>query len=247
MENKKEELKDYIDKQFYFILGAPRTGGTYIFTQIADVLSFPWKNLLQKMTHDHIPHGFFLNGGKEGINQLGWRNPSNYVNAVFQICQFLVYYKREKISKNIVLKNISLCYGIKLLDNIFKQKAHYIITVRHPAAMSYSRAKTFEIQETNKIKKTHFNIWYSLYHEVVRDGLPEGDISTISYGKDFIDFLNKFHQIHDQTKKPLTFSPEKRDYDTDFWSKKELKEKINYLKELWSIKGLTFPDIQEIL
>ncbi len=244
---KKNKIKQYLDKEFYFILGAPRSGGTFLFRNIADSVHFPWEKLLQKMIHDNIPNGFFMRDKGEDINALGWRSPKKHLNVLFQISQMLVYFQREVADKPVVVKNISFCYAVRLLDSIFEENAQYIVSIRHPGGVSLSRSKGYGVENNQTEKESDFHIWYTLYHEVVRDGLPKGKIIPLLFGDEMNNFLKDFYKKHSPDIEPEKLSLFNREYDTDFWNKEEFREKMDYLVSLWDIKGLKFPKITEIL
>ncbi|GAB6100059.1 hypothetical protein JCM16358_19380 [Halanaerocella petrolearia] len=85
-------ISKYIsNRNFYFVMGSPKTGGTYIYKEVSRAVGWPWKNLLRSMTHDSMPNGYFIRGEKNEIGGMGWREPMKYFNLLFQISQFLVY------------------------------------------------------------------------------------------------------------------------------------------------------------
>ncbi|HET7657255.1 MAG TPA: hypothetical protein VFK37_03110 [Bacillales bacterium] len=49
-------------KHFHFILGATRTGGTYLLKELSLTLDWPFDKLLQSMVHDSIPSSTTIMG-----------------------------------------------------------------------------------------------------------------------------------------------------------------------------------------
>ncbi|GAB6100060.1 hypothetical protein JCM16358_19390 [Halanaerocella petrolearia] len=58
--------------------------------------------------------------------------------------------------------------------------------------MSASRAESWGRENDNEFKYGWFQLWETLYTEVVRDGLTEGEIIPLLFGKDMDDFLKEF-------------------------------------------------------
>ncbi|TDX58907.1 hypothetical protein [Orenia marismortui] len=255
-------ISKYIgDKEFYFIVGVGRTGGTYLMKEVSKALEFPMKKLLPSIIHDTLPSaGFIMDGldrdkvGWTNIEKwnIGWRKPNNYFNLLFEIASFLVYIKRTVGNqKKIVKKKDWLCLCLNLLDEIFGEQANYIITVRHPAAITASKLDkqgALGVRVNNKEKRRRlFKIWEVIYTETLRDGIPQGEITPVLYGPDMDEFLYNFFRNNGLEDKPEGVKIANRNYDYEYWNQEEFINRMERVKELWDWHGLDFPLPKEIL
>jgi len=233
-------------KNFTFIAGAPRSGGTYIYSEVSTALNWPHSNLLVTMTHDNIPDAKFINRQN---NPLGWRSPLNFFSIVFQMCQFLVYIKHVlPNTENIVLKQMSLSRIVPILNFIFGENSSLILTVRHPASVSASRVKGFKnTTETDEFRKATFNLWKNIYGDIAQDDLPSGNLTALKYGKDMDEFLSDFYKKNGKDVKPSGIRITERKYDTEYWNRAEIVSEMRQIEKSWELKGFEFPYPDKIL
>jgi len=78
-----------------------------------------------------------------------YHNPMMQHQLLFEICQFLVWAKRET-GKHVVQKRIAAGLAIPYLDAIFGERAQYLITLRHPATACTSFSEMEGINEEAK-------------------------------------------------------------------------------------------------
>ncbi|MGM0472350.1 MAG: hypothetical protein ACQEQI_08765 [Bacillota bacterium] len=239
-------INSYLDKEFYFILGAARTGGTFMLKELSRGLDFPYRNLHMSILHEHMPD-FDI----EEPYQIGWRKPENYNYLLFQLAQFLVYIKRQIPNHNYVVKKTRFSKCLQLIDHIFGQKAHYIVTVRHPAAINASRIEskaTGAVEDNAKLEaKRTLYLWQSLYQELVRDGLPQGEIIPVQFGPAMDQFLDDFFTEHNSSLTPEQCRITERDYDYDFWTSEFVVNSMEWVKLAWQFHELEFPLPEKIL
>ena len=254
-------VKNYLDNQkFIFIIGAMRTAGTYLYTEMSKILDINWKSLNRKMSHDSIPtYG----------NLMRWNNPNTWLSLLFEFSQFLVWSKRKCINqKAIIQKRIAYGHALKFLDDLFGNKAEYIITVRHPGAIARYFKEVENINMRNnfepplwkdlaKKKEISRNQWRALdynqrtliyweiyYEEIAKYGLPEGDIHILGYGKEeYEKFLRKFAQKNDREYQPDDFRITERNYG-EFWFSDQVNEVIEQVNLWWKIHGFEFPELE---
>lgn len=180
---------------------------------------------------------------------MGWRKPNNYYNLLFQVCQFLVYINRVAKNKKYIVKKkeyFSCCIGF--LNEIFGERASYVVTVRHPAAVVASRAESFHwAQHDQENLNLAFKTWQASYTELLRDGIPQGEIIPVAFGPDMDTFLYEFFQKHNYDGEPEGIRITPRNYDYEFWQQKEMLDKIKKVKQIWKLNGLDFPISSQIL
>ncbi|WP_018249188.1 hypothetical protein [Orenia marismortui] len=259
--NKQDDIVNkYIGrKEFHFIIGMNRTGGTYLQSEVSRAFDWPMQKMIKSLVHDGIPYPMFIKGDKHNRvyveSNLAWRRPENYYNFIFQLSQFLVYINQvAKDKKKVVLKNVRFSHSISLLDRIFGDSANYLITVRHPAAIGFS---LFE----NTLKSSYNDVtiddapmalvnylikWKNTYTEILRDGLPKGEITPILFSEMDM-FLVDFFKKHGFDSEPSGLRITPRNYDYDCWDGKEVNDIMNQIEKLWSFYGLDFPVPKQIL
>ncbi|GAB6100063.1 hypothetical protein JCM16358_19420 [Halanaerocella petrolearia] len=239
-------INRYLDKEFYFILGAARTGGTFMLKEMSRALDCPYKDLYMSILHEHFPD-FDI----EEPYTMGWRKPDNYYYLLFQIVQFLVYIRREVPQKKKVVKKTRFSKCMQLIDHIFGEQAHYIVTVRHPAAINASRIETGAtgevVDDFEKESNRTLYLWQNVYKELVRDGVPEGEILPVLFGPKMDKFLNYFFGQHNSDKQPEKCKITPRDYNQEFWHSDYVVNSMEWVKLLWQLHDLDFPVPKQIL
>lgn len=244
-------FSDFVDGDtFYVIIGETRTGGTYLQKEMSRALNWPMKDLLIQMIHDELPYGQFLGG--ESDEDLGWREPQNFYNAVFQFCQLLIYLDEEVPEQTAhVLKNINYACCLPLLDRLFGEQAEYVITVRHPAAVIASRLNWKADQEKamrnrEQYVSNRFRTWLRTYRSIAENSIPSGPVTTLRFGKEMDTFLKEFFERHDVEDEPEGIKITSRDYDETYWNRDEIQKEIREIESLWQLNSLEFPVPQEI-
>lgn len=242
----KDVTAKYItNKEFYFVLGATRTGGTYMLKEISAALHWPFDHLLQSMVHDSIPYSTTIMGDDFiiGQNNKAWRKPENYFNFIFQVAQFLVYIHHvvpEK--KKVVVKHAYFCFCLALVDEIFGENANYLITVRHPAAQIASRTESRNLISTNlDFRESFFKDWENFYFSLLLDGKPAGTLTPLLYGEEMDLFLESFFSDQGHGAKPEGIKITSRNYDTNYWCSPEVEDRIHRISKFWELQGVEFP------
>ncbi|MGM0502857.1 MAG: hypothetical protein ACQERJ_10025, partial [Bacillota bacterium] len=182
---------------------------------------------------------------------LGWRKPKNYYHILFQVVQFLVYLKREFPNQKKIVKKTRFSKCMQLIDHIFGEQAHYIVTVRHPAAINASRVETGAtgdvVDDFQKEANRTLYLWQNVYQEIVRDGVPQGQIEPVLFGPQMDQFLNAFFARHNSDLQPEKCKITPRDYDREFWAQEYIVNSIDWVRFMWQVHDLEFPIPQEIL
>ena len=255
---KEEHLND---KEIIFVIGAMRTAGTYLYTQLSEVFNIGWKNLNIKMSHDSIP---------TYMNLFNWSDPSNWLSLMFEMSQFLNWAQKECMKQELIIqKRIAYGHALPFLNKLFGEKAKYIITVRHPGAIARSFKKLEGIDMKNigepagwrimakqrkgitneQWEKLSYNervlvYWQIYYEDVAKYGLPDGDVCILSYGKEsYENFLIKMAEQYNKDYSPEEFKETEREYD-DFWYSEQVNNTIEEVKFWWQVHGIGFPELE---
>lgn len=232
------------DRRFYFNLGVARSGGTYTFVEISEIIGWPWRQTHQNITHDANPDGV-LYDELETRGGMGWRKPPNFYSGLFDLCQILVYVHRvTDPGQDVALKNWVFCHGVGLLDWVFGEKARYVVTVRHPAATTASRAEQLSVDQ-NPLDPTFLanqrEQWFSFYGEIVRDTPYAGSIHPVLFGRDMEDFLAQLNQEHGGQHSIEPVNITERSYDPDPWQSDGFEKRMDRLVARWEAHGHSFP------
>ncbi|MGM0370789.1 MAG: hypothetical protein ACQEP9_10235 [Bacillota bacterium] len=246
LDEKKEIVKQYIDKEFYFVLGAARTGGTFMLKELSRAVEWPYEEVYMSMLHEALPD-FDI----EEPYTMGWRKPQNYYHILFQLVQFLVYLQREFPEQQQVVKKTRFSKCMQLIDHVFGERANYIVTVRHPGAINASRIETGATGDVADNLEKEANrtlyLWQNVYKEIVRDGVPAGQIEPVLFGPHMDQFLADFFTDHGSDKEPEQCKITQRDYDQQFWQSDYVVNSMDWVRMLWQIHDLEFPMPKKIL
>jgi len=228
-------------KKFNFVLGMPRTGGTTVYNAMSSAYGWPWERLLLSMTHNSMPNAIFIQQNPFSEFDMGWRLPWNFNNALFELCQFLVYVNREaQDCENVFLKSSALSFGVKLLNFLFGNQARYIVTVRHPGAITLTSGLEGEVTREKHMET--MSMWGNLYSSIVRDCRPLGEIIVVEYGEKMTGFINKvFEKTRYGSRAEETSFFEFEDYDKEFYDSDSVRKVFEYVKNSWKLFDLDFP------
>ncbi|MBM7557281.1 hypothetical protein [Halanaerobacter jeridensis] len=246
LDEKEETIKQYTNKDFYFILGAARTGGTFMLKELSRALEWPYESAYMSLLHEAMPD-FDI----EEPYTMGWRKPKHYYHILFQVTQFLVYLKREFPEQKKIVKKTRFSKCMQLIDHIFGEQANYIVTLRHPGAINASRIETGATGEVDDDFQKEANrtlyLWQNVYQEIVRDGVPQGQIEPVLFGPQMDQFLYDFFARHDAEGEPEKCKITPREYDQEFWQSDYVVNSMDWVRLKWQIHDLQFPVPKEIL
>lgn len=255
--------KNYLgDRRFIFIVGGMRSGGTYLYSEMMRLLGRDHLDYNMQMTHDGIPNYHYL---------MHINNPGNYIAALFELCQWLVWVKKHQSDfKIIIQKRIGYMHCMAFLDTIFGNSADYIITLRHPITAADSFAKMMK----QDVEQTHFstpNGWAFLAQ--TRRGITAEDWQKLNYYQQFLIYWEILHMDVVQNFPyqarfiPVTFSSGYRTFledcakklnqtftPGDFQAKTktpaerhhraDFENTIQRVKSLWQAYGIAMPELE---
>ncbi len=131
-------LKEISRFQFFFVIGIPRTGGTYLTKQLFRASGIDYKNVQNALAHDGFPH----------LANLSFKSSGNvHTNGLLQLAEYLTmvevfFHQHGRLAYNggiIVPKKFTKAvHYFDLIRAIFPDNAHYLITLRHPLSVCKS-------------------------------------------------------------------------------------------------------------
>lgn len=189
---KPEVLKHFQKYHFYFVVGIPRTGGTYLTKQLFRAADIDYTTVQNALAHDGFPH----------LAQLSFKKGNANTNGLLQLAEYLtmvdVFFKGNKVKNTenriIVPKKFTKAvYNFGLIKEVFGKNAHFIITVRHPLEMIQSvldksggmpKGKKFQIRST--IERWAMEDW--IYY-----GTPEEEVKKMAYIDVLLGYWKRYH------------------------------------------------------
>lgn len=234
------------NKEIYFVLGFPRTGGTFLFTETANLLNVNWRSKTLEMLHDSIPDGGYL--ARSYI-------PLFRLYSLHQLAQFLVWAKRAFAKeKYIIQKRFLYAHMLEELDGIFKDNVNYVVTMRHPGPCyeSFKRVDGIVGEEVPPgwkgildhegiIGEEAFDqlrscdkamLYWELYYSSIYRHKLKGNVYTANYSEDSMrSFVKELNNKHKTSYKMNAFNPKKSAYD-DYWKSESVEKAIMRTREL---------------
>jgi hypothetical protein len=123
---------------FFFIIGIPRTGGTYLTKQLFRATAVDYRQVQNALAHDGFPH----------LANLSLRDSGNlHTNGLLQLAEYLTmveifFGQNGKLSYRggivVPKKFTKAVYYFDLIRELFSDNADYLITIRHPLAVCQS-------------------------------------------------------------------------------------------------------------
>lgn len=186
-------LRDLAHFRFYFIIGIPRTGGTYLTKQLFRACQIDYTAVQNALAHDGFPH----------IAPLSFSNKGNiHTTGLLQLAEYLtmvqLYFgKSSKLTyKNSIVvpkKFTKAIYNFPLIQELFGTNATYLITLRHPLAMTQSiidksggmpEGKKFSVRST--IERWALEDWQHW-------GETEAKVRQRPYVDVMLEYWKRFH------------------------------------------------------
>ena len=131
-------LRDLQRFQFFFVVGIPRTGGTYLAKQLFRAGRIDYRQVQNALAHDGFPH----------LARLQFQEGANvHTNGLLQLAEYLtmveVFFGQHGSLQHggrivVPKKFTKAVYSFDLIRELFPHNAQYLITVRHPLSMCQS-------------------------------------------------------------------------------------------------------------
>ncbi|EKD42229.1 MAG: hypothetical protein ACD_73C00256G0004 [uncultured bacterium] len=256
----KKRSKDFIrvylgPKKFYFIVGAMRSGGTYLFTECCKAHHIDYTQMNLQMVHDGVP---------SYANLVFWQQPPYYEKLLIELAQWLVWVKNVFTHHDVIVhKRIGLAHALPLWDHLFGDQAHYLVTLRHPLTSSESFARMEKLSTQNEklaspllwekfipaklgiknsewLKKNYFerflDYWFISYKDIISASPYKGHLAFIPYEK-LSDYVLNELKVSDSS--PFMITP----YEPNpSWPHPDHVNKLfAVLNQLGTLMNLSFP------
>ncbi|MFQ5783982.1 MAG: hypothetical protein ACE5H8_04065 [Alphaproteobacteria bacterium] len=179
--------------RFFFIIGIPRTGGTYLTKQIFRAVGVDYTGVQNALAHDGFPH----------LALLSFKGRGNvHTNSLLQVAEYLtmveIYFTQHgrlayKGGVVVPKKFTKAVYNFPLVQQLFGTDSNYLITLRHPLSMIQSTLeKSGGMPEGGKFAvRSAIERW--ALDDWVRWGATEKDIAKMSYIEVMLGYWKRFH------------------------------------------------------
>lgn len=177
--------------RFVFIIGYPRTGGSYLTKAILNVVGVDHKHIPEPLAHDSFPNVM------DSWYDLETQRPLSYFYESFiQMAEFLVlskaYFQIKLTNKKFygmpVVKKIHKAahagFGFKMLFN--PGQADYLLTVRNPLPIAisvYEKSGGLPADGLFPAKKQRSAIEVMIMHDLLMEGYSMDEIARLDYYK----------------------------------------------------------------
>jgi hypothetical protein len=180
--------------RFFFVIGIPRTGGTYMTKQLFRGAGMDYRKVQNALAHDGFPHlgtlAFQEQGGN--IHTSGLLQLAEYLTMVDL---YFTKYGRLAYNGGIVVpkKFTKGVYSFPLIHEVIGNNAEYIITLRHPLAMVQS-----VLDKSGGMPKGGiFNVRSAIERWALDDwlkwGVDEAVVKQMSYIDVFLGYWKRYH------------------------------------------------------
>ena len=188
-----ETLKNISRFRFFFVVGIPRTGGTYLTKQLFRACDIDYTKVQNALAHDGFPH----------LSHLSFKNKSNIqTNGLLQLAEYLTmvemyFTKFGKLAHNggivVPKKMTKAVYNFPLIQQLFGQNANYIITLRHPLSMVKSVLdKSGGMPEDGKFAvRSAIERW--AMDDWLDRGFSEKAVKDMDYIEVFLGYWQRYH------------------------------------------------------
>ncbi|MFT5115503.1 MAG: hypothetical protein ACI8P9_004854 [Parasphingorhabdus sp.] len=188
-----DQLRDITRYRFFFVIGIPRTGGTYVTKQLFRAGNIDYKKVQNALAHDGFPH----------LGHLSFRGAGNvHTSGLLQLAEYLtmvdVFFKehgRLAYQGGVVVpkKFTKSVYYFDLIRELFGEKSHYLVTLRHPLSVTQSVLdKAGGLPENRKFHlRSAIERW--ALDDWVHWGENEQRVLNMNYVEAFAGYWKRFH------------------------------------------------------
>ncbi|MEW8043779.1 MAG: hypothetical protein G8D28_05615 [gamma proteobacterium symbiont of Phacoides pectinatus] len=188
-----ETLRTIENFHYLFVVGMPRTGGTYLTKQLFRALGHDYKKVQNALAHDGFPHLINISIREKGnLQTSGLLQLSEYLTMVelyFGRPDGKCYEGKLAVPKKFT-KGV---YSFDLIKEVFKGSASYLITIRHPLAVCQSvidksggLPKDGRFAVRSIIERWAMEAWLHL-------GYGERDVFSMDYVDVLLGYWRSYH------------------------------------------------------
>lgn len=180
---------------FFFVIGIPRTGGTYITKQLFRACKVDYTTVQNALAHDGFPH-------LAPLEFRGEKGGNIHTNGLLQLAEYLTmvdlyFSKHGKLAHKggimVPKKFTKGVYNFPLIRTVFGDNASFIITIRDPLGMIQSIAdKSGGIPENGKFTVRSMIEKWALSDWMER-GFEESAIKDMPYVDVLLGYWHRYH------------------------------------------------------
>ena len=179
--------------RFFFIIGFPRTGGTYLTKQLYQAAGFDYRNVQNSIAHDGFPHLSYLTLNAKG---------NAYTRGLLQLAEYLTMIESffggskgpDYRSRKVVPKKFTKAvYNFDLVKDIFGPDSEYIVTLRHPLSVCKSVLDRCGGMPEDRKFAVRSNIETWALRDWIHWGMPEKEVLRMDYVKCIIGYWKRYH------------------------------------------------------
>lgn len=179
--------------RFFFVIGIPRTGGTYLTKQLFRACDIDYKKVQNALAHDGFPH----------LAHLSFRRGGNlHTNGLLQLAEYMAMVEiffsshgRLSYQNGIVVpkKFTKATYYFDLIRELFGERANYLLTLRHPLAMCKSVIdKSGGLPEDGRFAvRSAIERW--ALEDWMHRGVEEAQVLQMDYIEVLLGYWKRFH------------------------------------------------------
>jgi len=191
---KMDTLRDLRRFHFIFVIGIPRTGGTYLTKQFYRAAGIDYTQVQNALAHDGFPHLAVLSFPDNRYNA--------HTTSLLQLAEYLtmveIYFTRHgrlAYQGGIVVpkKFTKAIYNFPLLRALLGDSADYVITTRHPLGMIQSVLdKSGGMPSDGKFAvRSAIERW--ALDDWLQWQIPETKVMNMSYVHVMLEYWKRFH------------------------------------------------------
>jgi len=186
-------LRDFSKFRFFFVIGIPRTGGTYLTKQLFIARGLDYEGVQNAVAHDGFPHLSYSTFNEKG---------NAYTTGLLETAQYLtmveVFFGRRKdpSSKGSMIvpkKFTKAVYNFDLIRELFGSNAEYILTLRDPLSVCKSVLDKSGGLPAGGRFAVRSNIERWVLDDWVHWGVPEKEVLRMDYAECIIGYWRRYH------------------------------------------------------
>lgn len=190
---KTSAFSDISKFRFFFVIGFPRTGGTYLTKQLFLASGVDYKDVQGALAHDAFPHLSYMT-----LNEKG----NSYTNGLLQLAEYLTmvrifFGEHERLlyrgGTMVPKKFTRAVYNFDLIRDIFGANSEYIITLRHPLSVCKSILDRCGGMPEGRKFATRSNIENWALEDWVHRGVPKDELMRMDYVKCILGYWKRYH------------------------------------------------------
>jgi len=178
---------------FFFVIGIPRTGGTYLTKQLFRACDIDYRKVQNALAHDGFPH----------LANLSFKDSGNlHTNGLLQLAEYLTMVEifftahgRRSYRNSIIVpkKFTKAVYYFDLIRELFGNNADYLITIRHPLSFCKSVIDKSGGMPAKRQFKVRSAIERWAMNDMLHHGMAEEEINRLDYVDCMLGYWKRFH------------------------------------------------------